>query len=35
MPGLLRADHPFWFAIRDTDTGSLLFVGRVTNPQAK
>ena len=30
-----RADHPFWFAIRDTDTGSLLFVGRVTNPQAK
>src|SRR5262249_44320936 len=28
-----RADRPFVFAIRDNSTGSLLFLGRVTNPQ--
>ncbi len=27
-----RADHPFIFAIRDRGTGSILFIGRVTNP---
>jgi hypothetical protein len=26
------ADHPFLFAIRDTQSGSLLFMGQVTNP---
>lgn len=26
------ADHPFFFAIRDDQTGSLLFLGRVANP---
>lgn len=28
----LRIDRPFLFAIRDTQTGTLLFLGRVTNP---
>jgi serpin B len=27
-----RADHPFVFLLRDTGTGSILFTGRVTNP---
>jgi serpin B len=28
-----RADHPFVLVIRDTRTGSILFLGRVVNPQ--
>ncbi len=28
------ADHPFIFAIRDRDTGSILFLGRVTDPRS-
>jgi serine protease inhibitor len=31
---VFRADHPFFFAIRDNGTGSLLFAGRLVNPQA-
>lgn len=31
-PPVFRADHPFLFFIRDTRSGSLLFVGRLANP---
>ncbi|GAC1473910.1 MAG: serpin family protein [Isosphaeraceae bacterium] len=31
-PVLFRADHPFLFLIRDRKTGSILFLGRVSNP---
>jgi serpin B len=32
MPPPLRIDRPFIYAIRDVETGSLLFVGQVVNP---
>lgn len=32
LPPEFRADRPFLFAIRDTQTGAILFLGRVTNP---
>jgi serpin B len=30
-----RADHPFIFFIRETQTGTILFMGRVTDPLPK
>jgi serpin B len=33
-PVVFRADHPFVFLIREKNTGSVLFMGRVMNPQA-
>jgi leukocyte elastase inhibitor len=33
-PVRFRADHPFFFVIRDNGTGSLLFAGRLVDPQA-
>ena len=32
MPERLQVDRPFIYLIRDTETGSLLFVGEVLDP---
>lgn len=33
QPKVFRADHPFFFAIRDRKTGVVLFCGRVVDPR--
>ena len=33
LPKVFRVDHPFLFVVRDTQTGSLLFVGVVYDPK--
>jgi serine protease inhibitor len=30
----LTLDHPFLYAIRDDETGELLFIGTMTNPSS-
>jgi serine protease inhibitor len=31
-PRIFQADHPFLFLIRENSTGTVLFMGRVSNP---
>jgi serpin B len=33
-PVVFRADHPFLFLVRDTETGAILFIGHVVSPSA-
>ncbi len=33
QPDIFTADHPFLFLIRDTETGAVLFLGRLADPR--
>lgn len=33
-PKIFKADHPFIFIIKDNQTGSILFIGKLENPQS-
>jgi serpin B len=35
QPAVFRADHPFFFLVRENKTGSILFMGKVLNPAKK
>jgi serine protease inhibitor len=32
QPVEVRVDHPFFYCVRDSKTGAVLFTGRVTDP---
>ena len=32
---VFKADHPFMFMIQDSETKSILFIGRISNPKEK